>query len=132
MGTRKIFPDWDSIVFKGAQLARMPLNEDEDVTTKTVIGKTADHPLEIEIPFYVSHMSFGALAREAKIAMARGSRLVGTMMCSGEGGMWPSQGWAGIFQRRRSPRRSRRFVASTWERTPSLPAVMRTSRVSTT
>ncbi len=91
MGTRKIFPDWDSIVFKGAQLARMPLNEDEDVTTKTVIGKTADHPLEIEIPFYVSHMSFGALAREAKIAMARGSRLVGTMMCSGEGGMLPDE-----------------------------------------
>ncbi len=91
MGTRKSFPGWDSIVFRGAQLERMPLNEDEDVTTKTVIGKTADHPLEIEMPFYVSHMSFGALSREAKIAMARGSRLVGTMMCSGEGGMLPEE-----------------------------------------
>ena len=91
MGTRKSFPGWDAIVFKGAQLARMPLNEDEDVTTKTVIGKTADHPLDIDMPFYVSHMSFGALAREAKIAMARGSRFVGTMMCSGEGGMLPEE-----------------------------------------
>ena len=91
MGTRKSFPNWDSIVFKGAQLARMPLNEDETVNTKTVIGNTADHPLEIEMPFYVSHMSFGALSRETKIALARGSRLVGTMMCSGEGGMLPQE-----------------------------------------
>ena len=32
-------------------------------------------------------MSFGSLSREAKIALAKGSKEVGTMMCSGEGGM---------------------------------------------
>jgi glutamate synthase domain-containing protein 2 len=91
MRTRKAFPDWDTILFNGAQLFRMPLNEDESVSCKTIIGKTAKQPLELDIPFYVSHMSFGALSREAKIALARGSRLAGTAICSGEGGMLPAE-----------------------------------------
>ncbi|MDP8288324.1 MAG: glutamate synthase-related protein, partial [Candidatus Electryonea clarkiae] len=91
MRTQKTFPGLDTILFKGAQLYRMPLNEDQSVNTKTIIGRIAKHPLEIDIPFYVSHMSFGALSREAKIALAKGTSLVGTMMCSGEGGMLPEE-----------------------------------------
>ena len=87
MRTQRAFPDWDTILFRGAQLHRMPLNEDEPVGTRTVIGPTAKHPLELTIPYYVSHMSFGALSKEAKIALARGSRIIGTAMCSGEGGL---------------------------------------------
>lgn len=89
MRTTRTFPGFETLVFKGAQLHKMPLNEDVEVNTKTIIGKTAKQPLELDIPFYVSHMSFGALSREAKIAMAKGSSLVGTAMCSGEGGMLP-------------------------------------------
>jgi len=89
MRTQRPYPDWDSILFKGAQLYRKPLNDTEDVQTKTIIGKTATHPLELDIPFYVSHMSFGALSREAKIALAKGSAIMKTVMCSGEGGMLP-------------------------------------------
>ncbi len=89
MSTLRTFLDFETLVFKGAQLYKMPLNEDIDVNTKTIIGKTAKQPLELEMPFYVSHMSFGALSREAKIALAKGSDLVGTAMCSGEGGMLP-------------------------------------------
>lgn len=91
MRTQKPFPDWDLILFKGAQLSRMPLNEDEPVSTKTVIGKTARQPLELDLPAYVSHMSFGALSKEAKSALARGSRLAGTAICSGEGGLLPEE-----------------------------------------
>jgi glutamate synthase domain-containing protein 2 len=36
-------------------------------------------------------MSFGALSREAKIALAQGSREVDTATCSGEGGMLPAE-----------------------------------------
>jgi len=36
-------------------------------------------------------MSFGALSRESKIALAKGTSLVGTAMCSGEGGMLPDE-----------------------------------------
>ncbi len=91
MGTKKPFPNWSYILFKGAQLYRMPLNADEAVNTKTVIGKSSKYPLILDIPFYVSHMSYGALSKEAKIAMAKGSSLVGTMICSGEGGMLPEE-----------------------------------------
>ena len=89
MRTLRTFPGFETLVFKGAQLHKMPLNEDIKVNTNTIIGKTAKHPLELEMPFYVSHMSFGALSREAKIALAKGTSLVGTAMCSGEGGMLP-------------------------------------------
>jgi len=91
MRTRRPFPEWDTILFRGAQLARMPVTEDVTVATETVIGRTAAKPLVISAPFYVSHMSFGALSREAKIVLATGTARVGTAMCSGEGGMLPEE-----------------------------------------
>ncbi len=91
MRTSRTFPGLETLVFKGAQLHKMPLNAEVPVNTKTVIGKTAKQPLVIDMPFYVSHMSFGALSREAKIALAKGTSLVGTAMCSGEGGMLPGE-----------------------------------------
>ena len=47
-------------------------------------------PLELEKPFFVSDMSFGALSREAKIALSKGAEMSGTGICSGEGGMLPT------------------------------------------
>ena len=41
MGTRKRVFSWDEILIKGAQLAKMPLNEEEPVNTRTVIGPRA-------------------------------------------------------------------------------------------
>ena len=69
----------------------MPLDEHAPVKTRTVIGKNAKKPLILENPVYVSHMSFGALSREAKIALAKGSALAGSAMCSGEGGILPEE-----------------------------------------
>jgi len=91
MGTRKPYPDLETILFRGAQFYRFPLNEDETASTATIIGKTAEKPLRLEIPFYVSHMSFGALSKEAKIALAMGATDAGTATCSGEGGMLPEE-----------------------------------------
>jgi len=87
MRTRLSVVSWDEILIKGAQLAKIPLNEEEPVNTKTVIGPRAKLPLIIETPVYVTHMSFGALSREAKISLARGSASARTAMCSGEGGI---------------------------------------------
>jgi len=78
---------WDDILIKGAQLARIPLNEQEEVNTQTVIGPNAKHPLVIESPVFVTHMSFGALSREMQVAIAKGSAAVKTAMGSGEGGI---------------------------------------------
>ena len=89
MRTRKPSFTWDDILIKGAQLARIPLNPNEPVNTRTVIGPKADHPLVIDSPVFITHMSFGALSKEAKLALAQGSAAVGTAMCSGEGGILP-------------------------------------------
>ncbi len=87
MRTKKAVISWDDILIKGAQLAAIPLNEKDAVNTHTVIGPKAKQPLEIEIPIYISHMSFGALSREVKIALAKGGAMMKTAMCSGEGGI---------------------------------------------
>jgi glutamate synthase domain-containing protein 2 len=91
MRTKEPVISWDEILIKGAQLAKMPLNKDVPVNTRTVIGPGAATPLVIETPIYISHMSFGALSKEAKIALARGSASVQTLICSGEGGILPEE-----------------------------------------
>jgi glutamate synthase domain-containing protein 2/rubredoxin len=91
MRTTKHTLSWDHVLFKGAQLATIPLDLDDPVNTQTVIGPKAAKPLVIETPVYVTHMSFGALSREAKIALAKGSAAVKTAACSGEGGILPEE-----------------------------------------
>lgn len=90
MGTEVPLPSWDAITIHGSQLATLPVNEDEAVTLATVIGPRAKQPLEIELPLYVTHMSYGALSAEAKTALAKGSAAARTAMCSGEGGILES------------------------------------------
>jgi glutamate synthase domain-containing protein 2 len=87
MRSRKPVVSWDDILIKGAQLARLPLNRDETVDTRTVIGPKAEKPLVIGTPVIVSHMSFGALSKEAQTALALGSAAAGTAIGSGEGGI---------------------------------------------
>ncbi len=87
MRTQRPVISWEDILIRGAQLARLPLNKDVEVNTRTVIGKKAAHPLVIETPVFITHMSFGALSREVKLALAKGSAAVKTAMCSGEGGI---------------------------------------------
>lgn len=84
-------PRWSDIQFVTAQFATKPLMEDVEVGTGVVIGPRADNPLELDIPLFVSDMSFGALSEEAKIALSRGAELAGTGICSGEGGMLPEE-----------------------------------------
>jgi CDGSH-type Zn-finger protein len=83
---RNQLPYWDDIQILTAQLARKPLADDAPVATELVIGPGARRPLVLDIPLFVSDMSFGALSEEAKIALARGAEQAGTGICSGEGG----------------------------------------------
>ena len=91
MGTLKPIISWDDILIMGAQLNPAPLNEVDPVDTTTIIGKKARKPMKIYHPIYVSHMSFGALSKEMKTALAKGSAMTKTAMCSGEGGILPSE-----------------------------------------
>ena len=91
MGTQMKMPNWDDVLILGNQLNPPPLNDDEPVITMTVIGKNAKRPMIIDSPVFISHMSFGALSKETKIARARGSAMAKTAMCSGEGGILPEE-----------------------------------------
>lgn len=91
MGTKLPVTSWNDILILGGQLSKMPLFEDEEVSLRTVIGKNAKKPMILETPVFVTHMSFGALSKEAKTALAIGTKNVKTAICSGEGGILPEE-----------------------------------------
>ena len=100
MGTRMPMPSWDDILLLGAQLNPAPLNDGDAVDTTTVIGKHARKPMVLESPIYISHMSFGALSREVKIALAKGSAMAKTACAAGKE----------AFCRRKSRRRASTYL----------------------
>ena len=88
---RNKLPKWEDIQFLPAQLAVKPLLDAAAVTTQVIIGPGAKKPLVLDIPVFVSDMSYGALSREAKIVLSKGAELAGTGICSGEGGVLPQE-----------------------------------------
>ena len=88
---RDKLPKWEDLQFVVGQLHKLPLLDDEAVGTDIVIGPNAKKPLKLDIPLFVSDMSFGALSEEAKVALSKGAELAGTGICSGEGGMLPEE-----------------------------------------
>jgi len=92
-GIFKEIPHWDDLVFLPGTLTRFVIEGyREKCTTKTVLGaRFAQRPLELDIPIYITGMSFGALSLEAKMALAKGASMAGTATCSGEGGMIPPE-----------------------------------------
>ncbi len=79
---------FDDLVFVPAQLAKRPVDYfKEKISSKTILGKNSSRPVEIEAPILIAAMSFGALSKNAKIALAKGSARAGTVANTGEGGM---------------------------------------------
>jgi len=79
---------FDDLVFVPTQLAKRPVDYyKEKISSKTIIGKFSKKPIEIETPIVIAAMSFGAISKEAKIALAKGASLAGTITNTGEGGM---------------------------------------------
>lgn len=88
---RHLLPHWDDLQLMVAQMATKPLMDDAEVATQLTIGPEAAKPITLDIPLFVSDMSFGALSEEAKISLAKGAEMAGTGICSGEGGMLPEE-----------------------------------------
>jgi len=83
---------FDDLVFLPAQLVKRPVDYyREEISAKTVIGKKSKKPIELETPIIIGAMSFGAVSKEAKIALAKASTLAGTIENTGEGGMLPEE-----------------------------------------
>ena len=89
----KPIPHWDELMFLPGTLTRFVIEGyREKCDTKTVLGaRFAKNPIELDIPIYITGMSFGALSLEAKMALAKGASMAGTATCSGEGGMIPPE-----------------------------------------
>ncbi len=83
---------FDDLVFIPAQLAKRPIDYfKEEISSKTIVGKRSKKPIELKTPVIIGAMSFGALSKEAKIALAKASTLAGTIENTGEGGMLPEE-----------------------------------------
>ncbi len=66
--------------------------KNESVSTRTVLGtRFAKRPMVLETPVYITGMSYGALSKTAKAALAKGAASVGTATCTGDGGMLPEE-----------------------------------------
>ena len=93
MGAATHFPDFDDLLVLPAQLSRLSVDTyREPCVTKTILGsRHAKTPLEIETPIMISGMSYGALSKEAKTALAKATRIVGTSINNGEGGLLPEE-----------------------------------------
>jgi glutamate synthase domain-containing protein 2 len=80
---------FDDLTFVPGTLTRIPLEGyREKCRSKTVLGtRFAARPLELDIPLMVTGMSYGALSKNAKAALARGARKAGTSTTTGDGGM---------------------------------------------
>ena len=88
----KKIPHWDDLTFLPGTLTRFVIEGyREKCETRTVIGPRAKRPIDLDIPVYITGMSFGALSYEAKTALARGATMAGSATCSGEGGMIPDE-----------------------------------------
>lgn len=90
--TRKI-PTFDDLSILPAQVSRPPIDSyREPCKTEVVLGdRFAENPIKINTPIMIGAMSFGAISKEAKIALARGASLAGTTANTGEGGMLPEE-----------------------------------------
>src|SRR5262245_62319830 len=80
----KPIPHWDELVFLPGTLTRFVIEGyREKCVTKTVLGaRFAKKPLELDIPIYITGMSFGALSLEDKMALAKAASMAGTATCS--------------------------------------------------
>ena len=83
---------FDDLVLIPKQLNGRPIDYfREEIISETIIGKTSQQPLKLKMPIMIGAMSFGALSKEAKIALAKGATIAGTSTNTGEGGVLPEE-----------------------------------------
>src|SRR6266516_4421203 len=80
---------FDDLTCLPCSLTRIPLEGyREKCSTKTRLGtRFAKKPIELDVPVMITGMSWGALSYNAKVALARGARTVGSSNTTGDGGM---------------------------------------------
>jgi len=92
-GAFRELPTFDDLGFRFGPEALDGLHDvRSQCNLKTTIGgKFGGKPLTLAIPILIAPMSYGALSKNVKIALARASAMVGTATNTGEGGMMPEE-----------------------------------------
>jgi glutamate synthase domain-containing protein 2 len=91
--TLRKFVSFDELTFVPCSLSRVPLEGyREKCATETVLGtRFAKKPIVLNTPITIAGMSFGALSRNAKVALGRAATRVGTTTPPRDGGMLPAE-----------------------------------------
>jgi glutamate synthase domain-containing protein 2/NAD-dependent dihydropyrimidine dehydrogenase PreA subunit len=95
-GTTGQTPNFDMITVVPSQIASAaPLDKyREECDLEVVVGEdSCEHPVVLKAPFVWAAMSFGALSKEAKMALAIGAAESGIATNTGEGGLVPAEAW---------------------------------------
>jgi glutamate synthase domain-containing protein 2 len=95
-GTMGFAPSFDNITIVPSQIASPPPLDKyrEECNLEVVIGEdTCEHPIRLQYPFLFAAMSFGALSKEAKMALSIGAAQTGILTNTGEGGLLPEETW---------------------------------------
>jgi glutamate synthase domain-containing protein 2 len=95
-GTMGYAPNFDQITIVPSQIASAAPRDKyrEECNLQVVIGEeTCEKPIRLHYPFLFPAMSFGALSREARMALAIGAALSGIISDTGEGGLVPDETW---------------------------------------
>jgi glutamate synthase domain-containing protein 2 len=84
-GSNLNFSPWDKILLNPKQLFEMPTPSKNDIDISVVIGKKCKRPLKLNTPIMITGMSYGgSLSLQMKIALAKASKLIGTVTNTGE------------------------------------------------
>jgi methylamine---glutamate N-methyltransferase subunit C len=95
-GTHGQTPNFDMITVVPSQIASTAPRDKyrEECDLEVVIGKdTCEKPVVLKAPFVWPAMSFGALSKEAKMALAIGAAMSGIATNTGEGGLVPEESY---------------------------------------
>ncbi len=95
-GTQQPTPNFDMITVVPSQIASTaPLDKyREQCDMEVIIGEEmCEQPTHLKLPFLWPAMSFGALSKEAKMALAIGAAMTGIATNTGEGGLVPEEAW---------------------------------------
>ncbi len=92
-GSARHIPTFDDIAFKiTPEMVLSQKNPRARCRLDTVLGnKFASNPLRLKMPILIAPMSYGALSKPCKVALAKASSIAGIAINNGEGGMLPEE-----------------------------------------
>jgi methylamine---glutamate N-methyltransferase subunit C len=92
MGSTKKMPfTLGDLHFVPAQVSKIPLNTNQEVNIKVIIGPSAKKPMELSSPIMFSGMSYGAVSKNVRLVLATVASKLNLGLNSGEDFVLPEE-----------------------------------------